>query len=88
MQTTLCEKHRFVLKKQQKGNRKRAARVFLVRCAVENHLRWFARFQRCQNKVSFDRPQPEQIKQNKVKYVEFYLIIYVFFVCVVLSISP
>ena len=26
------------------------------------NLRLFARGQRCQNKVSFDRPQPEQIK--------------------------
>ena len=57
--------------------------VFLVRCAVENHLRWFARFQRCQNKVSFDRPQPEQIKQNKVKsywVLSMHFFIYVFFV--------
>ena len=29
---------------------------------LRKNLRLFARGQRCQNKVSFDRPQPEQIK--------------------------
>ena len=46
---------------KEKGHHKRAARVFLVRCAVEK-LRLFVRGQRCQNKVSFDKPQPKQIK--------------------------
>ena len=31
------------------------------------------RGQRCQNKISFDRLQPEQIKQDEVKSFEFYL---------------
>jgi hypothetical protein len=53
------EKNMFFLK--EKGHHKRAARVFLVRCAVEK-LRLFVRGQRCQNKVSFDKPQPKQIK--------------------------
>ena len=31
------------------------------------------RGQRCQNKISFDRLQPEQIKQDEVQSFEFYL---------------
>ena len=36
------------------------------------------RGQRCQNKISFDRLQPEQIKQDEVKMNEFY-----FFICII-----
>ena len=49
------------------------------------------RGQRCQNKISFDRLQPEQIKQDEVKSFEFYLIyiflvMYIyFFLCVFIS---
>ena len=50
----------------------------------EKNLRLFAGGQRCQHKVSFDRPQPEQSKWNEVKSFEFYLC---FFVYVVLFIS-
>ena len=46
---------------QKENEIARAARVFLVRCA-RNNMRLSARGQRCQNKVSFDRPQPGQIK--------------------------
>ena len=38
----------------------------------EKNLRLFAGGQRCQHKVSFDRPQPEQSKWNEVKSFEFY----------------
>ena len=44
------------------------------------------RGQRCQNKIGFDRLQPEQIKQDEVKSFEFYLIyiyIYLFISCYV-----
>ena len=36
------------------------------------------RGQRCQNKISFDRLQPEQIKQDEVKSFEFCLFICIF----------
>ena len=39
------------------------------------------RGQRCQNKISFDRLQPEQIKQDEVKSFEFHL----FFICIFIS---
>ena len=41
------------------------------------------RGQRCQNKISFDRLQPEQIKQDEVKSFEFYLFICIFISCYV-----
>ena len=38
------------------------------------------RGQRCQNKISFDRLQPEQVKQDEVKSFEFYLFyMYIYF---------
>jgi hypothetical protein len=38
------------------------------------------RGQRCQIKISFDRLQPEQIKQDEVKSFEFYLFkMYIYF---------
>ena len=52
------------------------------------------RGQRCQNKISFDRLQPEQIKQDEVKSFEFHVFLYVylflvmytyFFLCVFIS---
>ena len=45
------------------------------------------RGQRCQNKISFDRLQPEQIKQNEVKSFEFYLFyMYIYFLlCIFIS---
>ena len=43
------------------------------------------RGQRCQNKISFDRLQPEQIKQDEVKSFEFCLFICIFIYCYVYS---
>ena len=45
------------------------------------------RGQRCQNKISFDRLQPEQIKQDEVKSFEFHLFyMYIYFwLCVLIS---
>ena len=45
------------------------------------------RGQRCQNKISFDRLQPEQIKQDEVKSFEFYLFyMYIYFLlCIFIS---
>ena len=45
------------------------------------------RGQRCQNKISFDRLQPEQIKQDEVKSFEFYLVyMYIYFLlCIFIS---
>ena len=40
------------------------------------------RGQRCQNKISFDRLQPEQIKQDEVKSFEFYLFYVHFFLLI------
>ena len=56
----VIETHFFKIN-QKENEIARAARVFLVRCA-RNNMRLSARGQRCQNKVSFDRPQPGQIK--------------------------
>ena len=60
MQKKVIETHFFKIN-QKENEIARAARVFLVRCA-RNNMRLSARGQRCQNKVSFDRPQPGQIK--------------------------
>ena len=38
--------------------------------------------QLCQNKISFDRLQPEQIKQDAVRYSEVIWILYTFHVCI------
>jgi hypothetical protein len=44
------------------------------------NLRFFARGQRCQNKVSFDRPHPEQIKTRSRIILSFaYVYIYMYF---------
>jgi len=47
------------------------------------------RGQRCQNKIGFDRLQPERIKQDEVKSFEFYLIylyIFIYFLlCIFIS---
>ena len=45
------------------------------------------RDKRCQNKISFDRLQPEQIKQDEVKSIEFYLFyMYIYFLlCIFIS---